>query len=88
MSEGLPRAARPIHPVKPPRHLIEKHLSLLLTSIEDALQIDLVAGMVGQLPGAAARQLNELARRAVCRLIEFVECAFALAPRLHQARVL
>src|SRR5262249_41772437 len=82
--ERLPGTAGTIHAVKSPGDLVEIKLRLLAAAADDALEIDLITGMLGQFRGAANGQSDKLASRGVGVRIQFIECALALAPRLHQ----
>jgi len=49
MAESLPGAAGAVNAIKSACNLIEIELSLLTPAIEDAFEIDLVAGTLGKL---------------------------------------
>src|ERR1039457_2493461 len=87
MSERLPRAARSINAVKSSGDLIEKTLRLFGAGGENALQINLVAGMFREFLRAADGKLDEFTRRALGILVQLVKRPFAVAPRLDERAV-
>src|ERR1041385_4124133 len=88
MSERLPGPARTINTVETSRHLIEKNLRLLATTIQDAFQVDLVGGVFRQFFRAANCHLNEFTDAAVHLRIDFVKCPLSVPARIHHARLL
>src|ERR1700679_2665706 len=84
MPERLPRTARAVNPVEAPGDLVEINLCLFPAAGDDAFQVDLVMGVVGQFVRAANRELDEFASSAAGLRIQFVERPFAIAPRLDQ----
>ncbi len=61
MAERLPRTARTIDAIKAAGNLIEINLRLFFAAGEHALEIDLVAGMLGEFLRAANGELDEFA---------------------------
>jgi len=86
--ESLPGTPRAIDPVEPPRHLVEINLRLRAPAGQDALQIDLVVRVPRQFPGAADRQLAELAGHGAGGRAQPVKGALAFPPGLHKAGIL
>src|SRR2546422_1045638 len=86
MTKRLPRPARSINSIKPPRHLVEIYLRLLSPPIENALQVDLVPTMLSQFFRSTNRQLNKLTRSSIGS-IELVKSPLAFPSRLHQLRI-
>src|SRR5262245_51298266 len=87
MSERLPGPAWSIHTVKATGNLIEEELCLFAATIQNTLEINLVAGVVSKLLCAAHGALNDRSR-CTCRVgIESVERAFAIAPGFHHLAI-
>jgi hypothetical protein len=86
MAESLPGTAGAINPIEPASDLIEIQLGLLAPAIQDTLEIDLIAGTLGQFLCAPESQLDELFF-AIRLRTEFIISAFPFATGFDKARI-
>ena len=84
MAEGLPGAARSVDTVEAAGDLVEINLRLFAPPVHHTLEVDLVAGVLGQLLRAPDGELDEFAGDGIRLRIEFVKRALAFAPRFHE----
>jgi len=87
VAECLPGTAGTIYPIEPAGHVVEVDLSLLASAVENALEVDLVARVLGQFFGALNRQAHDFIAAVGCCL-ELIKGSFAFLARVHQTRFL
>lgn len=88
LPKRLPGSSGTITAVEAPGDLIEVNLGLFASAHENAFEIDLVPGMLGQFSGPLHSELDQLANRLSHVRVEFVERPLAFTPRLQEARFL
>src|SRR5262249_3110543 len=86
MPKRLPRTAGAIDPIESACDLIEVKLSLLTATIEDALEIDLIAGAFRQFLRATEGKLNEFFF-AIRARTELIIGPLPFAARFNQAGI-
>ena len=85
MAKSLPTATRTVATIKAPGDLIKEQLRLILTSIEDAPQVDIICCRMLQSMSRFERQLQDLGIRSLGALTKPIVNPFAIPSGLNEA---